>query len=381
MTTATDSGALALAAFRRALVQSFGSGSPVRDEGYRQALSATVFRLDRYGIEETFAHYSARDLANMALVAGGSIVSYLMRTAYTRALVDNDGDLLAQLGTIEQVETMHAWLAERLAADQGTLAGMCAIAPASTDGGTDVPAEEVAVTRLVALRRFPDLLRPEWLWSIPADLPTVGYAMAADVLALRPELYGSVAEFLLRRRDVLLCREPDALLAPLVRIAGEHPQTVLAPFEGIYGEGTVVAAAEWHLEHDEPKAALELASGLRPLSVHAGRAALVAMLAALALGQREDARHFRSLIDDPADAALATVHLAERGADEVSDAELGMVLRQAPTTRPELFYRGLMCLLGRRRLVEARALAHARGVDFADHPQLGPIMAKVRGDA
>ena len=69
MTTATDSGALAFAAFRRALVQSFGSGSPVRDEGYRQALSATVFRLDRYGIEETFAHYSARDLANMALVA------------------------------------------------------------------------------------------------------------------------------------------------------------------------------------------------------------------------------------------------------------------------------------------------------------------------
>ena len=385
MTTATDPATAAFAAFRRKLVESFGTGSPVRDEGYLQALSATVFRLDRYGIEETCAHYSARDLANMSLVVTGNVVSYLLRTAYTRALVDDDGELLDQLATLEQVETIRGWLADRLLADRDGLARMCATPPvAAADADRREVAfanEELAVTRLVALRRFPDLFQPAWLWSVPLELPTIAHAMAAEVLLLRPEHCGSVGQYLARHREALLCREPDAVLAPLVQIAGEHPQTVLAPFEGIYGERTVVAAAEWHLEHDEPKAALELASGLRPLSVHAGRAALVAMLAALALGQREDARHFRSLIDDPADAALATVHLAERGADEVSDAELGAVLRQTPTTRPELFYRGLMCLLGRRRLVEARALAHARGVDFADHPQLGPIMAKVRGDA
>lgn len=381
MTTAIESGPAAYAAFRRALVDSFGSGSPVRDEGYLQALSATVFRLDRYGIEETFAHYAARDIANMALVATGTVVSYLMRTAYTRALVEDDHELLEQLQRIEHVETMHAWLAERMTADREALAALCIEVPNPDESLAAILAEELAVTRLVALRRFPDLFDRDWLWSIREDLPTIANAMAASALALRPELYASVAEFLHRRRDALLCREPDGLLAPLVRVASEHPQTVLAPFEGVYGEATVVAAAEWHLEHAEPRAALELAAGLRPLSAAAGRAALVATLAALALGEIADARHFRGLIADPADAALATVHLAGHGPDEVPDRELVEVLRAAPRERPELFYRGLLCLLNRRRLTEARALAADRRADFAGHPQLGPIIAKVLGEA
>lgn len=372
MTVASRDPAEAVAALREALRGPLSSGNPVRNEGYWQAISADVLRLAQFGVEDTFAQYSARDLASSCIVAGGTLSDVLLRIAYTRAVAEDDADLLAHLDHVPSVGLVSAWRHDLEGLDRAAMAERAvAPMPADDDG------EERTATRLIAARRFPDLAQPAWLWEVPPTMPALGHALASTFLRVRPDLYASVASYLVERRATLLHRDPDALLARLVAVAGEHPQTVLVPFEGFYGEQTQVAAAEWHLEHDEPAAALTLASTLRPLSAHAARAALVASLAALALQKVDDARHFRALIDEPLLQAIATVRFAEAGL--ASESELAAAIGDLPVAHAELFYRGVLCLLNRRNLALARSLCARRQADFAGHPQLGPIIAKVLG--
>ena len=125
--------------------------------------------------------------------------------------------------------------------------------------------EELHVARLLASRRDPGLIDAAWLWDIPVApgdpqaLPTVAYHLAALQVVTREDLLSSTATYLARHRSVLLCREPDDLLVPLVLRSPEHPQTLLAPFDGMYGDPTITAAAAWHLEHRQPREAWALA--------------------------------------------------------------------------------------------------------------------------
>ena len=86
-----------------------------------------------------------------------------------------------------------------------------------------------------------------------------------------------------------MARNPDHLLAPLVARSPESPQITLAAFEGFYDEATVVAAAEWHLEHHQPAEAIELALRVRPLSKDFDRALLIKALSEIEQGALDSA--------------------------------------------------------------------------------------------
>lgn len=365
----------AMAGLRRAMASGFSCGNPVRDEAYRLALSAAVWRLVRFGVEDGVASYSARDLANFSLIGEGSLVEHLARTAYTRAVVEGDLALLkvlTDLGIAAHVQAWHASL-DRLdpAAIPAALAGM--------------KGEELHVARLLAARRIPALAEPSWLWDIPVTgdqaLPTVAYHLAALQLVTRDDLHDSTTAYLARHRQVLLCRDPDDLLVPLVLRAAETPQTVLAPFAGLYGEPTIVAAAAWHLEHQQPREAWILAHNMRPLSRQADDAWTIAGLAAVELGKLSDAETLRQRILDQAGRDRLLLAIAEAQPEAVPVERLDTAARSCPADHPELFFRLVKAILKRGELARGKAIAEARTSDFASHPQVGPILAQLLSHA
>ncbi len=360
--------AAALGQMRVELYARFSSGNVVRDECYRLALSAAVWRLVHFGAEGAFTFYTARDLANFTLVAEGGVVDFLVRAGFTRALIDDDADMLALYERLGLANAGRDWSARLHECPRDeAIATVAAI--------TD--AEEQATARLVLARRFPDTIAPAWLWAVPTTTPTIAYALCLLILRVRTDLLSTVAAYLQQNRAVLLVREPDELLALLVGQASTHPQTTLAPFAGFYGEATVVAAAAWHLEHDEPDAAHALVAGFRPLSTHADRAWLIAALVALARNRLDEVQQLRGLIQDHGCRAQVILRLAEYSPSLVNDTDLLALLDGCTADEPELFYRGLLCLLNRKQLTAARHLAARRQLDFQHHPQLGPIITAV----
>ncbi len=339
-----------------------------RHEAYFLALSAGVWRLVHFGVEDTFQLYTPRDLACTSLVAGGAIINFLIRTAYTRAVIEDDEQLWRTMEDCGIAPTTVAWHAHLRTVPVDNLA--------QTLADISDP-EELATARTIILPRAAGLATTEWLWQVPVETPTISAAMAVRLLALRPDLASSVGTLLAQRRNVLLAREPDPALSLLVQASQEHPQITLAPFEGFYGDGTVVAAAAWHLEHGELGAAHQLASRIRPLSPHANRAYLIAALAAMQLGQADEVKRLRTMIDDRNCHAQLTLRLAELGTSPIADDELLALMDVTTAAEPELYFRALRLLLSRKRLDLARQVCARRQVDYQDHPELGQIIATV----
>lgn len=364
----------AMAGLRQALKERFTCGNTIRDEAYRQALSATVWRLVHFGIETGLASYSARDLCNFSLVAEGYITEVLARIGFSRAIAEGDGELLDIISAQGIASAMAAWHQHLLTADEdavdATLASM------EKD-------EERHVGRLIVARRFPHRIQPAWLWDIPVEgddgLPLVAYHLAAAQIHGRPDLRDSTSTYLARHRQVLLVREPDPLLIPLVLTSPATPQTVLAPFAGLYGEPTVVAAAAWHLEHRQPREAWKLAHDMRPLSQHADDAWTIAGLAAVELGHLTEAENLRQQIQDQAGRDRLLLAIAEAQPEAVPDHRIGEAAATCSKENPELFFRLIKELLRRGNISLARDVAQQRHTNIQDEGPLRDILAKILG--
>jgi hypothetical protein len=214
---------------------------------------------------------------------------------------------------------------------------------------------------------MPTAFAPAWLFAVPAAFPRIAAELAR--IAIHHGHAAAAAVLLAQRRDALMQVEPDDLLAPLVGVSAEHPQTVLMPFAGCYGEPTQVAAAAWHLDHGEPAAALELARPIRSLSAVADAARQIAALAAAELDQRTIALEQLTRIADPDIADATALRLDELGLRPLTDPELATIAQRAPVTRPETCFAALRGLLNRRRLDLARSIARDRvGEPWASRP-------------
>ena len=363
----------AMAGLRRIMAAQFSCGNPVRDEAYRLALSAAIWRLIHFGVEDGFANYRAQDLANFTLIAEGTVTEILIRTAFTRAAVENDQALLKHLIDLGLAREVQTWLASITSCPLQDLPGL--LAP--------LTGEELHVARLLAARRDPGLIEVAWLWDIPVApgdsqaLPTVAYHLAALQVVTREDLLSSTATYLARHRSVLLCREPDDLLVPLVLRSPEHPQTLLAPFEGLYGDPTITAAAAWHLEHRQPREAWALAHDMRPLSHQADDAWTIAGLAAVELGRFSDAETLRQRIQNPAGRDRLLLAIAEAQPEAVPVERLAEAGRSCGPDHPELFFRILKEILRRGALPLGRSLAEARRTAINDDEPLRSILAEI----
>lgn len=344
-------------------------GHPVRDEFARVCLSAVLRRLAFFGNEDALQRYPSRDLLQFQTMCSGGLAVLLARISATRAVVDADHEALSVIAQSGYADAMIGWYAEieRMDATQAAqhLAGIA---------GRD---EELASARLVVARRHPQLIAADWVWDVPSRLPMIGYALSLAVLRSRPDLFTSTGEWLARNREALFSGEPDDLLAPLVAGSAQRPGTTLAPFEGFYGEPTILAAAEWHLEHGEPQAAVELCDRIRVLSAQWDQARQLESAARVELGDLDGARTAARAIDDPLVADGAHLRIAAADPKHLGPAELEALLGRCPATRPETFFAGLQLLLKRGGLAQARALCARRATEFAGYAPLRDAIAVI----
>lgn len=168
-----------------------GTGEPVRDEAYRAGLSALVHRLLKFGFEETLNRLTASDCLNCCLMCGGHAAEFFLRTAFTRALIEDDRKIVDRLLQTPFIPESRLWLARLMASVQGDQKALEEGAQwlESMDG------EERAIASLIIGRIFPQFPEMEWLTACPTTYPRLAAEMALLLLKL-PERRGVVMNYL-----------------------------------------------------------------------------------------------------------------------------------------------------------------------------------------
>ncbi len=168
-----------------------GLGDDVRDESYRCALSAVVHRVLKFGHEEALNHLSARDCMNCCLMCGGHAAELFLRTAFTRALIEDDRMIVDRVLATPFIPESRLWLAKLMAALQGDEVAM-------KDGAAwleSMDGEERALASLVIGRVYPQLAEIEWLHACPTTYPRLAAEIALLLLRL-PERKSAVLAYL-----------------------------------------------------------------------------------------------------------------------------------------------------------------------------------------
>lgn len=172
-------------------------GDPVCDEAYRCGLSAIVHRIMKFGHEETLNRLSARDCLSCCLMCGGTLAEFFLRTAFTRALIEDDQALVGRVLQTPFIPESRAWLARvgaGLAGDEKALAEAAAWLD-TTDG------EERAIATLIIGRVYPHFAQATWLTACPTEYPRLAAEMA--LLLLRtPGHEGLVQAYLREHPEV-----------------------------------------------------------------------------------------------------------------------------------------------------------------------------------
>lgn len=336
-------------------------GQAIRDEFQRTALSATVRRLFFFGVESSLSRYSARELLQFQLILSGDASVYLARITWSRAVVEDDGPVLQALADSGMVDEQVAWTTELPHTDHA------------------LAHEELHVWRLLQCRRDPQVFSVDWLWALPDALPRLGAAMVLAVLRHRPDCALSIGKWLQHRPDALASVETDELLSALVSVSAEHPQTTLAPFAGWYADRTLVAAAEWHLEHGEPRSAIDLCRGIRPFGPCLDQARLIAGLASCEIGDTEQARDVLAAMPPGILADSLCLRLAALCPDVITDTGAEALARRIPSNRPQTFFMAVKLLVERRCLVAARAICQERAAEFSAQPEIQELIVAVSG--
>jgi hypothetical protein len=167
-------------AFTKFVTENCGTGNIARDAAYRSALSAFVHRFIKYGPEPRLDDMTARDLLNMTVMQNNDVSMLLMKTAFTRAIIENDLDVVnwfcGHAFILEQV----AWYKSVIrmiirAADEGRLSAKIAEQEVSKLAQPDK-----SVGRLLIARSYPMQMQRAWLEEAPLDQPR----LCAELLAI-----------------------------------------------------------------------------------------------------------------------------------------------------------------------------------------------------
>lgn len=168
---------------RKWINEQCGTGHPARDAAYRSALSAFVHRFIKYGPEPRMDDMSARDILNMAIMQQSDIAGFLLRTAFTRAIIENDIDLVNELckytffHLAEPIAFYKSIVGMILkAADEGKLSAK----QAELEVESRLSQPDKSIGRLLIARSYPMQMKREWLTEAPLDHPR----LCAELLAI-----------------------------------------------------------------------------------------------------------------------------------------------------------------------------------------------------
>ncbi len=180
-------------------------GDPVRDECYRAGLSALVHRLLKFGFEETVNRLSARDCLSCCLMCGGIMAEFFLRTAFTRALVEDDQPVVQRILQTPFIPESRLWLGNLMRA----LSGDAAALEAGALWLEQMDGEERAVATLVIGRIYPHFALSDWLLACPIDYPRLP-AEISLLLLKDPKYLGLVRDYLRRNPAVRYALDDSA---------------------------------------------------------------------------------------------------------------------------------------------------------------------------
>lgn len=170
------------------------TGSDVRQSAYTMSLTAAVHRLIKYGPDETMNHLTARDLMNLLIYTNGEIAEWLMRAAFTRALIEDDRDVYEVLASYPFMPECTLWYWKVVRALIGQSPD-----PKEMEGWVEsLPPDEKSLVRLLTARAYPDLVHISWLDDVPEDCPAIAFQLAC--LCLQKKEYKNAVENWLRSR-------------------------------------------------------------------------------------------------------------------------------------------------------------------------------------
>lgn len=175
---------------RRWVQSTICTGHPIRDAHYRMALSASVHRLLKYGPDAVLNAYTARDILNLLPYVNGVLAEMLMRTAFSRAIVENDEVIVDHLAAGVFMPEVRLWYWKLCEA----LIGKCPSPNDVTAWVDGMDGESLSIARLMICRIYPDTVHSSWLQDLP-DIPRL-QAEICQMLALKKDYRQIVKMFL-----------------------------------------------------------------------------------------------------------------------------------------------------------------------------------------
>ncbi len=182
---------------RNWVVANCGTGHAVRQSAYTMSLTAIVHRLIKYGPDETLNHLTARDLMNLLIYTNGDIAEWLMRAAFTRALIEDDRPVYETLANFPFMGECIGWYWKLVQA----LIGQAPDPKEVEVWIENLPPDEKSLARLLTARAYPDLVHINWLHDVPDDCPAIAYQLAA--LAAQKKDYTHACENFVRERPLV----------------------------------------------------------------------------------------------------------------------------------------------------------------------------------
>ncbi len=151
-----------------------GTGHPVRQSAYQMSLTAIVHRLIKFGPDEILNHLTARDLMNLLFYINGEVAEWVMRAAFTRALIEDDRLVYEKLADTIFIAECRLWYWKIV---EG-IAGLSPDPAALTSWVESLSGEEKALARLLVARVYPDTAHISWLDEVPKECPAIAYQLA-----------------------------------------------------------------------------------------------------------------------------------------------------------------------------------------------------------
>jgi hypothetical protein len=158
---------------REWVLATLGTGHPIRQSAYQMALTANVHRLIKFGPDETLNHLTSRDLMHLLIYTNGPIAEWIMRSAFTRSLIEDDRVVYERLAQSPFIKECSLWYWK-------LVEGLIGAAPdpdAMTTWVDNMPPEEKSLARLLIARVFPDTAHTSWLTEAEA-FPEIAYQIA-----------------------------------------------------------------------------------------------------------------------------------------------------------------------------------------------------------
>lgn len=168
------------------------AGHPVRQSHYHFSLSAPVHRLVKFGPDDTWNEMDCRDLLSTLMYVNGKNAEFIMRAAFTRAIIDGDLEVIDLFMGTKFIPECRDWYGKLC----GGIMGATDDAKALTEWLENLPAEEKSIARLMVVRVFPDTAHITWLDEVPGDQPRLASKLATELI--KKPIYKNAVEQWLR---------------------------------------------------------------------------------------------------------------------------------------------------------------------------------------